>query len=146
MAPGALDPLTKELIYVAVSVTNGCAYCIASHTAAQKAGMSAAMFAELMAVVGMANTTNRLANGYQVAIDDRFRTPAPVVGNHSEPPVAAGASGARRSQRQQPARSPGAAAGGREAAPSRAAASVKRATASGAAPPEAGQATCRRRR
>src|SRR5438105_1674647 len=55
MAPGALDPLTKELIYVAVSVTNGCAYCIASHTAAaRKAGMSAAMFAELMAVVGMA--------------------------------------------------------------------------------------------
>ena len=75
MAPGALDPLMKELIYVAVSITNGCAYCIASHTAAaQKAGMSAAMFAELMAVVGMANETNRLANGYQVAIDDRFRT------------------------------------------------------------------------
>jgi AhpD family alkylhydroperoxidase len=147
MAPGALDPLTKELIYVAVSVTNGCAYCIASHTAAaQKAGMSAAMFAELMAVVGMANTTNRLANGYQVAIDDRFRTPASVVGNHGEPPVAAGASGARRSQRQPPARSPGAAAGGREAAQSRAAASVKRATASGAAPPAAGQATRRRRR
>ena len=92
MAPGALDPLTKELIYVAVSVTNGCAYCIASHTAAaRQAGMSAAMFAELMAVVGMANTTNRLANGYQVTIDDRFRTPVPVVGNHSEPPVAAGA-------------------------------------------------------
>jgi AhpD family alkylhydroperoxidase len=80
MAPGALDPLTKELMYVAVSVTNGCAYCIASHTAAaQKAGMSAAMFAELMAVVGMANTTYRLANGYQVAIDDRFRTPAPAA-------------------------------------------------------------------
>jgi AhpD family alkylhydroperoxidase len=147
MAPGVLDPLTKELIYVAVSVTNGCAYCIASHTAAaQKAGMSAAMFAELMAVVGMANTTNRLANGYQVAIDDRFRTPAPVVGNHGEPSVAAGASGARRSQRQQPARSPGAATGGREAAQTRAAASVKRATASGATPPAAGQATRRRRR
>jgi len=78
MAPGALDPLTKELIYVAVSVTNGCAYCIASHTAAaQKAGMSAAMFAELMAVVGMANTTNRLANGYQVDIDDRFSGTSP---------------------------------------------------------------------
>src|ERR671927_1502083 len=96
MAPGALDPLTKELIYVAVSVTNGCAYCIASHTAAaQKAGMSAAMFAELMAVIGMANTTNRLANGYQVDIDDEFRTPEPVVGNHGELSVAAGASGAR---------------------------------------------------
>ena len=147
MAPGALDPLTKELIYVAVSVTNGCAYCIASHTAAaRQAGMSVAMFAELMAVVGMANTTNRLANGYQVAIDDRFKTPAPVVGNHGEPPVAAGASGARRSQRQQPARSPGAAAGGRAAAQTRAAASVKRATASGATPPAAGQATRRRRR
>jgi AhpD family alkylhydroperoxidase len=147
MAPGVLDPLTKELIYVAVSVTNGCAYCIASHTAAaQKAGMSAAMFAELMAVVGMANTTNRLANGYQVAIDDRFRTPEPVVGNHGKPSVAAGASGARRSQRQQPARSPGAATGGREAAQTRAAASVKRATASGATPPAAGQATRRRRR
>ena len=147
MAPGVLDPLTKELIYVAVSVTNGCAYCIASHTAAaQKAGMSAAMFAELMAVVGMANTTNRLANGYQVAIDDRFRTPEPVVGNHGKPSVAAGASGARRSQRQQPARSPGAATGGREAAQTRAAASVKRATASGSTPPAAGQATRRRRR
>ena len=84
--------LTKELIYVAVSVTNGCAYCIASHTAAaQQAGMSAAMFAELMAVIGMAHTTNRLAHGYQVDIDDRFRTPAPVVGHHGEPLVAAGA-------------------------------------------------------
>ena len=73
MAPGALDPLTKEMIYVAVSVTNQCGYCIASHTAAaRKAGMSDAMFAELMAVVGMANETNRLASGYQVAIDDRF--------------------------------------------------------------------------
>ena len=146
MAPGVLDPLTKELIYVAVSVTNGCAYCIASHTAAQQAGMSAAMFAELMAVVGMANETNRLANGYQVAIDDRFRTPAPVEGSHGASPVAAGASGARRHQRQPPARSPGAAAGGREAAQPRAAASVKRATASGAAPTAAGQATRRRRR
>jgi len=73
MRPGALDPLTKELIYVAVSVSNQCAYCIASHTAAaRKAGMTDAMFAELMAVVGMANETNRLASGYQVEIDDRF--------------------------------------------------------------------------
>src|SRR5262249_37050450 len=88
MAPGALDPLTKELIYVAVSVTNGCAYCIASHTAAaRKAGMSAGMFAELLAVGGMANATNRLANGYQVEIDDQFRTPAPVVGGNGEPPI-----------------------------------------------------------
>jgi AhpD family alkylhydroperoxidase len=75
MAPGALDPLTKELVYVAVSSTNGCAYCIASHTAAaRKAGMTDAMFAELMAVVGMANETNRLANGYQVEIDEKFKT------------------------------------------------------------------------
>jgi len=146
MAPGALDPLTKELIYVAVSVTNGCAYCIASHTAAaQKAGMSAAMFAELMAVVGMANTTNRLAHGYQVAIDDQFMTPAPEVGDQGESPVAAGASGINRHQRQRPARSPGAAAGGREATPPRAPASVKRATASGATPTAARQATRRRR-
>jgi len=74
MAPGALDPLTKEMIYVAVSVTNQCAYCIASHTAAaRKAGMTDSMFAELMAVVGMANETNRLVSGYQVQIDERFK-------------------------------------------------------------------------
>src|SRR5215510_57795 len=73
MAPGALDPLTKEMLYVAVSVTNGCGYCIASHTAgARKAGMTEAMFGELMAVVGMANETNRLANGYRVPIDPAF--------------------------------------------------------------------------
>ena len=75
MAPGALDPLTKEMLYVAVSATNLCGYCIASHTAAaRKAGMTGAMFAELMAVVGMANETNRLAGGYQVEIDDVFKT------------------------------------------------------------------------
>ena len=74
MAPGALDPLTKEMIYVAVSVTSQCAYCIASHTAAARnKGMSDAMFAELMAVVGMANETNRLAAGYQVEIDAQFK-------------------------------------------------------------------------
>jgi AhpD family alkylhydroperoxidase len=74
MAPGALDALTKEMIYVAVSVTNQCGYCIASHTAsARKKGMSEAMFVELMAVVGMANETNRLAAGYQVEIDEQFR-------------------------------------------------------------------------
>ena len=73
MAPGALDPLVKEMIYLAVSVTNGCGYCIASHSAAaRKAGMSEAMFAEVMAVVGMANETNRLANGYRVPIDPAF--------------------------------------------------------------------------
>jgi len=73
MADGALSPLVKEMIYVAVSVTNGCGYCIASHTAsARKAGMTEEMFGELMAVVGMANETNRLANGYRVPIDAAF--------------------------------------------------------------------------
>ena len=73
MAPGKLDALTKEMIYLAVSATNQCAYCIASHTAgAQKAGMNGEMFAELMAVVGMANETNRLVSGYQVEIDPQF--------------------------------------------------------------------------
>jgi AhpD family alkylhydroperoxidase len=75
MAPGTLDALTKEMIYLAVSATNQCPYCIASHTAAaRKAGMTGAMFAELMAVVGMANETNRLASGYQVEIDEPFQT------------------------------------------------------------------------
>src|SRR5208283_6185409 len=75
MAPGALDAVTKEMIYLAVSVTNGCGYCIASHgAAARKAGMNEAMFGELMAVVGMANETNRLANGYRVPIDPAFQT------------------------------------------------------------------------
>ena len=74
MSPGALDALTKEMVYVAVSVSNQCGYCIASHTAAaRKAGMTDAMFAELMAVVGMANESNRLAAGYQVEIDERFK-------------------------------------------------------------------------
>jgi AhpD family alkylhydroperoxidase len=81
MAPGALDALTKELIYLAVSASNQCPYCIASHTAsARKAGMSDAIFAELMAVVGMANETNRLSSGYQVEIDERFKTTAPAAG------------------------------------------------------------------
>jgi AhpD family alkylhydroperoxidase len=73
MAPGALDPLMKEMLYLAVSVTNGCEYCTASHTAAaRKAGMSDAMLGELLAVVGMANETNRLANGYRVDVDPAF--------------------------------------------------------------------------
>ena len=73
MSPGRLDPLTKEMIYLAVSVSNGCGYCIASHTAAaRKAGMTDAMFADVMAVTGMANETNRLANGYRVPIDPAF--------------------------------------------------------------------------
>jgi AhpD family alkylhydroperoxidase len=75
MGPGALDPLVKEMIYVAVSATNQCGYCIASHTAsARRAGMTDAMFAEVMTVVGMANETNRLASGYQVEIDEQFKT------------------------------------------------------------------------
>lgn len=74
MAPGALDPLVKEMIYVAISVTNGCTYCIRSHeAAARKAGMTDAMFGELLAVVGMANETNRLATGYQVELDEHLR-------------------------------------------------------------------------
>ena len=73
MAEGALSPLIKELLYLAVSMTNGCEYCIASHTAsARKAGLTDAMFGELLAVVGMANETNRLANGYRVAVDPAF--------------------------------------------------------------------------
>lgn len=73
MAAGALDPLVKEMVYVAVSVTNGCEYCITSHTAAaRRAGMTPEMHAELMAVVAMANETNALVNGYQVEIDDKL--------------------------------------------------------------------------
>ena len=74
MAPGALDPLTKELIYIAVSITNGCEYCIASHSAAAQAkGMTDAMWAELVAVVGMANETNKLAFALQVPPDPPAR-------------------------------------------------------------------------
>src|SRR5687768_4589802 len=74
MAPGALDPLVKEMIYVAVSATNGCEYCTYSHTAAaRKKGMSDAMLMELMAVVGLANETNRLANGLRMEVDAQFK-------------------------------------------------------------------------
>ena len=74
MAPGALDPLVKEMVYVAVSATNGCEYCTYSHTAAaRKRGMTDAMFMELMAVVGLANETNRLANGLRPEVDAQFR-------------------------------------------------------------------------
>lgn len=76
MAPGALDGLTKELIYLAVSISNGCDYCTASHgAAARKAGMTPEMFAELVAVVGMANETNRLAYAYRVPVDPQFDRP-----------------------------------------------------------------------
>lgn len=74
MAPGALDPLVKEMLYIAVSITNGCEYCIASHiAAAEKRGMNEAMLAELIAVVGMANETNRLVQGWGVPVDEAFR-------------------------------------------------------------------------
>lgn len=72
---GEIDPLVRELIYIAVSVTNGCEYCIASHTAAARTkGMSDDTFGELMAIVATANMTNRLANGYQIPVDDKFKT------------------------------------------------------------------------
>jgi len=74
MAPGALDPLVKEMVYVAVSATNACEYCTYSHTAgARKKGMTDAMFMELMAVVGLANETNRIANGLRPEVDPQFK-------------------------------------------------------------------------
>ncbi len=74
MAPGALDAVTKEMIYVAVSVTNQCEYCIATHTASARGkGLTDAQLKELMAVVGMASETNKLVKGYQVEIDERFK-------------------------------------------------------------------------
>ncbi len=77
MAPGALDPLTKEMIYAAVSITNGCEYCINSHLAGARAkGMSDGMLAELIAVIGMANETNALVTGWQVEVDDKLRRAA----------------------------------------------------------------------
>jgi AhpD family alkylhydroperoxidase len=87
MAPGALDVRTKEMLYLAVSTSNQCGYCIASHTAgARKAGMTDAMLAELMAVVGMANETNRLASGYRVEIDEQFETGG-KAGEDSHPSI-----------------------------------------------------------
>lgn len=74
MGPGALDPLTKELVYVAISITNNCDYCMASHTANARAkGASEAQLNELYAVVGLANMTNRLANAYRVPVDEAFK-------------------------------------------------------------------------
>jgi AhpD family alkylhydroperoxidase len=74
MAPGALDPLTKEMIYLAISISNGCAYCSHSHGAAAKGkGMTKEMFAELLAIVGMANQTNKLTDGYRVPVDEAFK-------------------------------------------------------------------------
>ncbi len=76
MQPGELDAVTKELIYIAVSVTNNCEYCIMSHTASARGkGMTTGMFNELMSVVALANETNRLSNGYRIDVDDRFQDP-----------------------------------------------------------------------
>jgi AhpD family alkylhydroperoxidase len=88
MAPGALDELTKELIYIAVSATNNCEYCVTSHSAsARKAGMTDAMLGELLAVVAMANATNRLANGYLLEVDEKLKGPA--RGEFGKPAAAA---------------------------------------------------------
>ena len=74
MAPGTIDGLTKELIYIAISATNNCEYCSHSHTAsARKQGMSDAMLAEVLAVTALANKTNRLANGFRVDVDEAFK-------------------------------------------------------------------------
>ena len=76
MADGALDPLVKEMLYIAVSVTNNCEYCIHSHAAAARGkGMTPAMYHELLAVVALANETNRFANGYRIDVDERFLHP-----------------------------------------------------------------------
>jgi len=76
MGDGALDPLVKEMLYIAVSVTNNCEYCIHSHTAAARGkGMTPAMYHELLAVVALANETNRFANGYRIDVDERFKDP-----------------------------------------------------------------------
>jgi len=76
MGNGALDPLVKEMLYIAVSVTNNCEYCIHSHTAAARGkGMTPAMYHELLAVVALANQTNRFANGYRIDVDERFKDP-----------------------------------------------------------------------
>lgn len=73
--PGNLDPLTRELIYLAVSVTNNCEYCVASHSAAARAkGMSSAMWGEMMEIVALANGNNRLANGYAIPVDERYKS------------------------------------------------------------------------
>lgn len=77
--PSSLDPLTKELIYIAVSVTNGCDYCVASHTAAARSkGLSDAQFGELLAIIGLANQTNALARGWRVPLDANLQPPTPI--------------------------------------------------------------------
>jgi AhpD family alkylhydroperoxidase len=77
MAPGALDPLVKELLYVAISVVNSCSYCVHTHTHAARAkGMTDAMYGELLQVIALASQTNRLAVALQVPVDERYRGPA----------------------------------------------------------------------
>ena len=74
MAPGSIDPLTKEMVYIAISASNSCNYCTNSHTATARAkGMTDEMLMELMAIVGMANKTNALANGLQIEIDEPYK-------------------------------------------------------------------------
>ena len=76
MAPGAIDGLTKEMIYLAVSITNNCSYCINTHTTAARAkGMTDAQYGEMLDVIGLANQLNRLVNGTQVELDEKFRNP-----------------------------------------------------------------------
>jgi len=73
MGPGAIDPLTKEMLYLAVSASNGCRYCIASHGAAARSkGMSEAQYSELLAIVGLANETNRIVTALDVQVDSQF--------------------------------------------------------------------------
>jgi AhpD family alkylhydroperoxidase len=73
MGPGTIDPLVKEMLYVAISASNGCRYCIASHSAAARAkGMTEAQYSELLAIVGLANETNRLVTALDVMVDERF--------------------------------------------------------------------------
>ncbi|GAA4415283.1 carboxymuconolactone decarboxylase family protein [Quisquiliibacterium transsilvanicum] len=88
MGPGALDPLTKELVYVAVSMTNDCGYCVGTHTASARAkGMTDAQFGELLAVVGLANQLNKVAAGVQVELDEKYRS----GGNPLTPPASTAA-------------------------------------------------------
>ncbi|WP_321343439.1 carboxymuconolactone decarboxylase family protein [Breoghania sp.] len=85
MGPGMIDPLTKEMIYVAVSIANGCEYCIRSHTAAaRKRGMSEAQLMELQSVVAMASETNRMAVGLQVPVDDVFKVASPAAASSDD--------------------------------------------------------------
>ena len=105
MGPGHLDPLAKELVYLAVSITNSCEYCRASHSAAARAkGATEEMLAELYAVVGLANMTNRLAVAFQVPVDDQFRAEAMPTRRGSGPEAPGRRSGTRRTEPSRPSR------------------------------------------